>query len=120
MRRLLAIIVIGCGLAGNCMATEDQLLFIYGPECGACQRFMREVETNYSKTQESQRLPLIRVTFDDWQARQHSLSECAVQPVFGTPTFILLQDCHETDRITGYSNDELFWISHRRLMNRLD
>jgi thiol-disulfide isomerase/thioredoxin len=95
------------------------LIYIYSPECGACRQFDREVGPIYDKTAESLALPLERVLIDDWQAYRHQLVECASAEVIGTPTFLQIRDCQELDRITGYSDAELFWLGHRRMMNRI-
>ena len=95
------------------------LIYIYSPECGACRQFDREVGPIYDKTDESLALPLERVLIDDWQASRHQLVECASADVIGTPTFLQIRDCQELDRITGYSDAELFWLGHRRMMNRI-
>jgi thiol-disulfide isomerase/thioredoxin len=95
------------------------LIYIYSPECGACRQFDSEVGPIYEKTAESLRLPLERVLIDDWQANQHQLVECASAEVIGTPTFLQIRDCQELDRITGYSDAELFWLGYRRMMNRI-
>ena len=95
------------------------LIYIYSPECGACRQFDREVGPIYEKTAESLALPLERVLIDDWQADQHQLVECASTEVIGTPTFLQIRDCQELDRITGYSDAELFWLGHHRMINRI-
>ena len=96
----------------------DDLLYVFAPDCGACNRFDKEVGAIYARTAESQALPLIKVQFDQWQRGEHPLTNCAIAPVIGTPTFIQVSDCKELDRITGYSNDELFWIALKRMENR--
>ena len=107
--------------SGDTAAHHDSpvLIYIYSPECGACRQFDREVGPIYSKTDESVALPLERVLIDDWQADQHQLVDCASAEVIGTPTFLQIWDCQELDRITGYSDAELFWLGHRRMMNRI-
>ena len=95
------------------------LIYIYSPECGACRQFDREVGPIYEKTAESLALPIERVLIDDWQTNQHQLVDCALAEVIGTPTFLQIRDCQELDRITGYSDAELFWLGHRRMMNRI-
>ena len=95
------------------------LIYIYSPECSACRQFDREVGPIYEKTAESLALPMERVLIDDWQADRHQLVECASAEVIGTPTFLQIRDCQELDRITGYSDAELFWLGHRRMMNRI-
>jgi len=96
------------------------LIYIYSPECNACRQFDREVGPIYDKTDESLALPLERVLINDWQASRHQLVECASADVIGTPTFLQIRDCQELDRITGYSDAELFWLGHRRMMNRIE
>ena len=96
------------------------LIYIYSPECGACRQFDREVGSIYSKTDESLTLPLERVLIDDWQANRHQLVACTSAEVIGTPTFLQIRNCQELDRITGYSDAELFWLGHRRMMNRIE
>ena len=96
------------------------LIYIYSPECGACRQFDREVGPIYSKTDESLTLPLERVLIDDWQANRHQLVECASAEVISTPTFLQIRNCQELDRITGYSDAELFWLGHRRMINRIE
>ena len=95
------------------------LTYIYSPECGACRQFDHEVGPIYNKIAESVALPLERVLIDDWQADRHQLVECASAEDIGTPTFLQIRDCQELDRITGYSDAELFWLGHRRMMNRI-
>ena len=95
------------------------LIYIYSPECGACRQFDSEVGSIYEKTAESLALPLERVLIDEWQADRHQLVECASAEVIGTPTFLQIRNCQELDRITGYSDAELFWLGHRRMMNRI-
>ena len=96
------------------------LIYIYSPECGACRQFDREVGPIYEKTAESLALPLERVLIDEWQADRHQLVECASAEVIGTPTFLQIRNCQGLDRSTGYSDAELFWLGHRRMMNRIE
>ena len=110
------------GASADTAASSDSpvLIYIYSPECGACRQFDDEVGPIYSKTDESLTLPLERVLIEDWQANRHQLVECASAKVIGTPTFLLFRNCQELDRITGYSDAELFWLGHRRMMNRIE
>ena len=99
---------------------SPMLIYVYSPECGACRQFDGEVGAIYPKANESLALPMERVLIDDWQAKRHQLVECASAAVIGTPTFLQIQNCRELDRITGYSDAELFWLGHRRMMNRIE
>lgn len=95
------------------------LVYVHSPTCGACAQFDREVGAIYHKTEESGRLPLQRISLDAWQDGQHGHSDCVATPVSSTPTFVQIQDCQEIDRITGYSDEDLFWLALRRMVNRL-
>lgn len=110
------------GASADTAARNDSpvLIYIYSPECGACRQFDREVGPIYSKTDESLTLPMERVLIDDWKANRHQMVECASAEVIGTPTFLQIRNCQELDRITGYSDAELFWLGHRRMMNRIE
>jgi hypothetical protein len=96
------------------------LIYIYSPTCGACQHFDREVAPIYPKTPEAQQLPLLKIRLEDWRAGETPLKDCPLPSVFGTPTFIQMRGCEEIDRVTGYSDQELFWLSLGRMMNRTD
>ena len=103
------------------LAEEDVvLIYIYSPSCGACQQFDREVGPIYPKTTEAQTLPIQKIRYEAWRDGTAPFTDCAVLPVLGTPTFIQIRGCEELDRVTGYSDQELFWLSLRRMLNRLD
>lgn len=95
------------------------LIYVHEDTCGACMKFDQEVGGIYPKTEDGQRLPMVRISLDDWRSGDHDYDSCAVGAVHGTPTFIQLNDCKELDRITGYSSDVLFWLGVTRMQNRL-
>lgn len=98
---------------------EDILVYVYQKDCGACMKFDKEVAPLYPNTTEAQRLPMVKVSLEDWQSGQHPFQQCRVGEVFGTPTFVQLHNCAEIDRITGYSSDELFWLGLTRMHNKV-
>ena len=105
--------------SGAVVAAEPVLVYVYQESCGACRKFDAEVASIYPKTREGQLLPITKVSLDDWRADKHPFQGCSRSAVVGTPTFLLIQDCTETDRITGYSSDELFWLAVTRMHNSL-
>jgi hypothetical protein len=108
-------------LSGLASAESDAVLvYIYSPSCGACQQFDREVGPIYPKTTEAQTLPMQKIRYEAWRDGTAPFAHCAVSPVLGTPTFIQMRGCEELDRVTGYSDQELFWLALRRMLNRLD
>ena len=116
-RRALAAILIGIAgwWCGGAAAAE--LVYVYSPTCGACQAFERDVGGIYDRTEEAGRAPLVRVDIEAWPS--HPLADCTAGEVIGTPTFILVDQCRELDRISGYSSDELFWLGMQRMLNAL-
>ena len=96
------------------------LVYIYSPSCGACQQFDREVGPIYPKTTEAQTLPMQKIRYEAWRDGTAPFAHCAVSQVLGTPTFIQMRGCEELDRVTGYSDQELFWLALSRMLNRLD
>ena len=95
------------------------LVYVFSPDCGACMQFDRDIKPIYPKTEEAKLMPMRLVDFEDWRAGNHTFSQCSVGEVFATPTFIKLTQCVEQDRLTGYSDPELFWLSIGRMVNRL-
>ena len=126
--RRMALVIARLGVAVACIALSDLaaadedavLVYIYSPSCGACQQFDREVGPIYPKTTEAQTLPMQKIRYETWRDDRGPFADCAVSPVFGTPTFIQMRGCEELDRVTGYSDQELFWLALRRMLNRLD
>jgi len=117
----LAVTVACIALGDLALAEEDVVLvYIYSPSCGACQQFDREVGPIYPKTTEAQTLPMQKIRYEAWRDGTAPFAHCAVSQVLGTPTFIQMRGCEELDRVTGYSDQELFWLALRRMLNRLD
>ena len=92
-----------------------ELLYIYSADCPACQQFDAEVLTYYKNTDEARRLPIDKIGLAAWQAGTHPKSICITKQVDVTPTFIAIETCEEQDRISGYSQEELFWMAIQRI-----
>ena len=115
MKSLNAALALLLGILALPGVNASELLYIYAPDCAACQQFDREVLPYYGQTDEARRLPIIKISLADWQTGNHSKTTCKTQPVDVTPTFIALLNCNEQDRIAGYSKEELFWMSVDRM-----
>ena len=114
---LLITLIAATGLAPGSKA--DTLVYVYDDACAACQKFDREIAGSYHQTQESERLPMVKINLADWQSGEHGYSNCQIRPVHGTPTFIQVLNCRERDRIAGYTSDELFWMALNRMVNNI-
>lgn len=118
LQGLLVTSLLLCIATGPALAAE--LLYVYSPDCPACRKFDAEAGRIYPRTPEAQRMPMRRVLFSEWQAGRIAESACAARPVVGTPTFVLIHDCVELERITGYSTDEGFWMGVARMVRIVD
>ena len=100
-----------CVSRGPVRAAE--LLMFERADCPVCMRWDREVAAIYPKTPEATAAPLRRVTLG---------AETGVRlaaPVRYTPTFVLVAGGREVDRITGYTDDAMFWGLLDRLLTLL-
>jgi hypothetical protein len=95
-------------------ARAAELIMVERAGCSVCVRWEREIAPIYPKTPEGVRAPLRRV--DIGAADRLGLTE----PVRFTPTFVIVDHGQEVGRITGYSNDDMFWGLLGRLLTRLD
>lgn len=81
-----------------------ELVMVQQPGCAWCQRWDADIGAIYPKTPEGRAAPLRRV---DIRAKPDDLIY-ARQVVF-TPTFLLVEDGVELDRIEGYPGEDFFW-----------
>lgn len=85
-------------------------------DCPYCEKFLEEIGPIYPKTDEGKLAPLRQVHLSDKLAEQFVL----LSPVTFTPTFILVEDEKEIDRLVGYQGDEYFWFLIGELLEKLD
>ncbi len=107
------------GLVFSCLvatvSAETELLMIEEPGCVYCARFNQEIAPAYPKTTEGSQAPLRRLLIaDSWPADLQ-----AVEPARFTPTFILVRDGQEIDRLAGYPGDEHFWYLLGQMLDKL-
>ena len=83
---------------------ETYLLMAEEPGCIWCARWNTEIGPIYPKTAEGQTAPLRRFNL-------HSEKPDVTfrYPVRITPTFILVRDGAELERIEGYPGEDFFW-----------
>lgn len=114
-RRLVAALIAATCLLGQ-YACAAELIVVDQPDCPYCHRFDAEIAVAWPKTDNGKRAPLRRVgLLDDWPK---DLS--AVEPATLTPTFILVEDGQEVDRLVGYPGDEHFWFLIGQLLDQLE
>lgn len=85
------------------------------PGCVWCKKFNEEIAPAYPNTEEGAHAPLRRVDItQDWP---EDLAH--IRPERLTPTFVLLDDGVEIDRLRGYPGDAFFWGLLDRMLSKL-
>lgn len=86
-------------------AQEVTLYMVEQPGCIYCARWNAEVGDAYEKTAEGRAAPLKRIQLRDPLPEGVSFDRKAVF----TPTFVLVQDGQELERIEGYPGEDFFY-----------
>jgi thioredoxin-related protein len=102
--------------AGLTQGFAAELVMYERPGCPWCVRWHKEVGSIYPKTPEGERAPLRALMLDRQSQTAYRLKE----PVFYTPTFVLVEKGEEIGRITGYMGDDAFWSLMKMLAGKLD
>ena len=110
MYRFLTILFFGLLSLGALLApaqatAEVRLMMAEEPGCIWCARWNDQIAPIYAKTSEGTAAPLLRVNItepvpDDITLRRR---------INYTPTFVLLVDGVEANRIEGYPGEDFFW-----------
>ncbi len=103
--------------AANNNGTTTELLMIESEDCPYCRKFDREIADIYPKTTEGKRAPLSRHTLGDKLPEKYADIDITSRTM--TPTFILIENNKEIDRLVGYNSDEFFWFLLSDLFNKL-
>ncbi|MDT0617762.1 thioredoxin family protein [Salinisphaera sp. P385] len=111
----LAVLATGLAWRSAAPAAEPRLLMFELPDCQPCIQFERDVGRIYDNTEEGRRAPIQRLPLDEPPPEDLAL-EADVEVA---PTFVLIRDRRELGRITGYRDDEAFWLSLTRLLREL-
>tara|TARA_R110001599_G_C12276798_1_gene662655 strand:+ start:23333 stop:23737 length:405 start_codon:yes stop_codon:yes gene_type:complete len=113
-RKWLAVLLVVC--SGGTQAAE--LLYFFSSSCSYCRAFDAEVAAIYPRTDAAALAPMKKIEVDPYTLRP--LREKAVFEVTSVPAFLLVEDSREIARFTGYTSDELFWMSMERMLNLLE
>lgn len=79
-----------------------RLLMVDEPSCGYCRKWLKDVGATYNGTPPGRIAPLVRRTMGD-------RSLATIPRLQYTPTFVLLRDGREVERMVGYGGPEEFW-----------
>ncbi len=106
-----------CGLATLALPSLQaaELLMVESDDCPFCLRFHAEIGKVYPKTDEGRLAPLRTWQLSTPFPESYQLAE----RVTFTPTFILMDNGKEVDRLTGYQGDEFFWFLIGDMLSKL-
>ena len=92
-----------------------ELIMMEQDACPWCERWHEEIGVIYNDTTEGKIAPLRVVNIHkDWP---DDLKSIRVERF--TPTFVLVEDGQEIDRLRGYTGDEFFWFLIREMFKKL-
>lgn len=107
-------------LAGAAFAEEPaegiELLMFQQPGCLYCAQWNEEIAPIYGRTSEGQAAPLRRVELNEPLPEGIEID----RPVSFTPTFVLVLDGVEQDRIEGYPGEDFFWPLLQRMIDGVE
>lgn len=106
------IVFLGLALTASAAWAEARLAMAEEVGCIWCARWNEELAPIYPLTPEGEAAPLLR--FDKNAPLPDGIT--LARPVLFTPTFILLVDGIEYDRIEGYPGEDFFWGLLNRMM----
>lgn len=84
-------------------------------DCPYCDQFHKEIGPAYPNTEEGKLAPLKIVKLGEPMPAPYS----DIEPARFTPTFILVQDNKEIDRLIGYPGDNYFWFLLGEMLDKL-
>ena len=80
--------------------------------CGYCRAFLKEVAPTYADTKHAKILPLRIISMDQKTAPKwfdKAYNEKRIDPIIGTPTFVIFNDGTEVARLIGYGGKDKFY-----------
>ena len=92
-----------------------ELLMLEQTGCEWCERWHEEIGPIYPKTSEADIAPLRRVDIDD--AWPEDLKDIRIDRF--TPTFVLVENGTEIDRLHGYAGEDFFWFLVGEMIKKL-
>ncbi|PJK30339.1 transcriptional regulator [Minwuia thermotolerans] len=112
---VIAGLLVWASLAWPAAAGALELVMLERPGCAWCRRFDAEIAPAYPLTAEGARAPLRRVDVTgSWPG-----DLAGVRRERFTPTFVLVHEGVEVDRLRGYPGDEFFWFLLGEMLSRL-
>ena len=116
-RIILSIILLFC-LTTNAYTAE--LLMFSMKSCRYCRNFLKEVAQEYKNTEHAKVLPLRIISMDRTTAPKWfdlAYDQQRIDPIKGTPTFIVWDNGQEVARLIGYNGKQKWYDDISRFIN---
>lgn len=110
------VVALSTGLLLPASVFSAELLIIESDDCPFCKKFHAEIGPAYPRTDEGKTAPLRSIDLADPLPPQYK----NIPPATVTPTFILVHDNKEVDRLVGYPGDDYFWFLLGKMLAKLD
>ncbi|MBL4916492.1 hypothetical protein [Szabonella alba] len=111
---MLSFCLLWAALPAGAQTSDLRLYMVEQIGCIYCEMWNEQVGDAYPLTDEGRAAPLERL---DLRAPMPHGVNFRSRPVF-TPTFILVRDGQEIDRIEGYPGEDFFWGLLRMMLER--
>ena len=110
MKKVIFTIALWFCLTSTAYAAE--MLMFSMKSCGYCRAFLKEVAPTYADTEHAKLLPLRIISMDGKTAPKwfdEAYNEKRIDPIVGTPTFVIFNNGTEVARLIGYQGKEKFY-----------
>ena len=104
LRTLVLASIIAISTSASALA-DTVLIMVEEKGCVWCARWNDEISHIYPKTDEGKAAPLRRIDLHDPLPDDLTFAKS----LHFTPTFVLMVDGHEANRIEGYPGEDFFW-----------
>lgn len=91
------------------------LVMVEQRDCHYCEQWLAEIGDRYHLTDEGRLAPLRRIDIHDPLPAD---LPPAIADIDITPTFVLVRDGKEVERLYGYMGDEFFWVQLQQMMKK--
>ena len=118
MKKVIFTIALWFCLTSTAYAAE--MLMFSMKSCGYCRAFLKEVAPTYADTEHAKLLPLRIISMDQKTAPKwfdEAYTDKRIDPIVGTPTFVIFNNGTEVARLIGYQGKEKFYKDISKFIN---
>ena len=118
MKKVIFTIALWFCLISTAYAAE--MLMFSTKTCGYCRAFLKEVAPTYADTEHAKLLPLRIISMDQKTAPKwfdEAYTDKRIDPIVGTPTFVIFNNGTEVARLIGYQGKEKFYKDISKFIN---